>query len=116
MKKIFVVSDYSEASLLVELLAAHGISSYSYAEEDNTYFQILTGMKNYGTSILVREEDYKEAKELVDAYRAEQSPRKSKKTEEDFHIPFYKNKRFLAWMIIGWFAFLFLLFTILEHL
>jgi hypothetical protein len=94
--KLKSVANQIEAELILNLLRNNNIPCFKKSPGVGGYMNIYMGYSVYGEDIYVDEQDYQKALNLLKDIESDESTIE----EDNSHIPFYKNHRIVARIII----------------
>lgn len=107
MIKVCNIQDVMQIQEYMDLLEYYHIPCYAKENGSGEYLKITTGLSLYGTDFYVQDKDQKQAKQAFDIMRQQWDLREmqegwSDDEEEEMKvkIPWYKNRRITARMIL----------------
>ena len=95
MIKVYTTRNELEANALIGQLQRNNINVYVHQKNTEEYMKIIWGFPANYINLFVNEEDYKEAKEIIQDFLDS-----SKFEKENFSIPWYRNHRLIAALIL----------------
>lgn len=98
--KVTSVANNIEAELIINLLLNNNIQCLKKSKEAGEYMNIYMGYSVFGEDIYVNEKDYQAAMELINSLSYDDDLISEEDNNIDFHVPFYRNPRLLARIII----------------
>lgn len=89
-----------EAELIINLLHNNNITCYKKSKGSGGYMNIYMGYSVFGEDIYVDKEDYEKANTLLNDTTANNELILDEEDKLDYHIPFYKNPRIIARILL----------------
>jgi len=99
--KIISVSDKMQAEMIIEILQNNNIPAYGSEQGPGEYMNIYSGFSVFGTDIYVAEENAERAMGILKELEPEEESEEIDKQEEKQKTKFYRNKAYVARMMIG---------------
>jgi hydrogenase maturation factor len=98
--KIKSVANNIEADLIINLLQNNNIQCLKKSKEAGDYMNIYMGYSVFGEDIYVNEKDYQSAMELLNSLSNNDEILTDEDNNTDFQVPYYRNPRLAARIII----------------
>lgn len=98
--KLKSVANNVEAELIINLLHNNNIECIKKSKESGDYMNIYMGYSIFGEDIYVNEDDYEAAIEVLNSLPNNEELIIDEDNNIDYHIPFYRNPRIVARIII----------------
>lgn len=115
--KLISTSNNIESDMIIDLLTNNDIPSFKKSKGSGGYMNIYMGYSIYGEDIFIARTDYQKAKALLSELELELEPEKLEENiNEDTHIPFYRNKKIIARIILIFIVLLYLLIYAFQKL
>lgn len=89
-----------DAELIINLLRNNNITCYKKSKGSGGYMNIYMGYSVYGEDIYVDKSDYEKANELLDEISAINELIPEEEDKDNMAIPFYKNPRIVARILL----------------
>jgi hypothetical protein len=103
--KIYSAPDAINGEMIQNLLHNEGIECYRKELETGNYMNIYMGFSVFGEDIYVNALDEQAAREILQVLEPDEQDTEDESLEDDLNqsLPFYKNKRFVVWLLIAFF-------------
>ena len=98
--KIESTSNEIDAGIIMNLLKNNNIPCFKKSNGAGGYFNIIWGYSVFGEDIYIAERDYQRAREILDCRSEEVESIETDDTEPEERVPFYRDSRMVASIII----------------